>query len=234
MPQHFRLDRLSRFLYLCLMAACAKPAASIAPGAMPSMSAQEAGRWADGTAPTGHQVTRFRWLFNNGEASVGGLGSARVAGPDSMRFDIAGRGGSRGAAAMVIGDRAQWVQPPDVIAQLIPSYPLMWAMFGVMRPPPPGARVRGTQQGGRTALEWVQGADTVRYAWLASGPGTVQAQWQRAGITMGLVETRLDADGAPVSARLTVPSVPARLDLTIVADSSAPPFPPSVWAPPAP
>lgn len=216
------------------MVACAKPAASIAPGALPSMSAQEAVRWADGTAPTGHQVTRFRWLFNNGEASVGGLGSARVAGPDSMRFDIAGPWGIGGAAAMVIGDRAQWVQPPDVIAQLIPSYPLMWAMFGVMRPPPPGARVRGTQQGGRTALEWVQGADTVRYAWLASGPGTVQAQWQRAGITMGLVETRLDADGAPVSARLTVPSVPARLDLTIVADSSAPPFPPSVWAPPAP
>ena len=234
MPQHFRLDRLSRFLYLCLMAACAKPAASIAPRAMPSMSAQEAGRWAEATAPTGHQVTRFRWLFNNGEASVGGLGSARVAGPDSMRFDIAGPWGIGGAAAMVIGDGPGGCSRPTIIAQLIPSYPLMWAMFGVMRPPPPGARVRGTQQGGRTALEWVQGADTVRYAWLASGPGTVQAQWQRAGITMGLVETRLDADGAPVSARLTVPSVPARLDLTIVADSSAPPFPPSVWAPPAP
>ena len=216
------------------MVACSKPAPSIAPGAMPAVSAEEAGRWAETTAPSGHQVTRFRWLFNNGEASVGGMGSARMAGPDSMRFDIAGPWGIGGATAMVVGDRAQWVQPPEIIAQLIPSYPLMWAMFGIMRPPPTGARARGTRQGGKTAREWVQGTDTVRYAWLSSGPGTLRAQWQRAGSTMGLVETRLDADGAPVSARLTVPSVPARLDLTIVADSSAPPFPPSVWAPPAP
>ncbi len=234
MPQHFRLDPLSRFLYLCLLTACAKPDPSIAPRTMPAVSAEEADRWAQETAPTGHRVTRFRWLFNNGEASVGGLGSARLAGPDSMRFDIAGPWGIGGAAAMVVGDEARWVQPPEIIARLIPSYPLMWAMFGVMRPPPAGARARGTLQGGRTALEWVQGADTVRYAWLSTGPGTLQAQWQHAGITMGLVETRLDADGAPVSARLTVPSVPARLDLTIVADSSAPPFPLSVWAPPAP
>ena len=137
------------------------------------------------TAPTGHQVTRFRWLFNNGEASVGGLGSARLAGPDSMRFDIAGPWGIGGAAAMVVGDEARWVQPPDIIARLIPSYPLMWAMFGVMRPPPPGARVRGTQQGGRTALEWVQGADTVRYAWLSFRPG----------YPAGPVAARRDHDG---------------------------------------
>jgi len=205
-----------------------------APDAAPAISAAEARQWAGMTAPTGHQIRRFRWLFNNGQASVGGQGSARTAAPDSMRFDIAGPWGIGGAAAMVVGDAARWVQPPEIIAQLIPSYPLMWAMFGVVRPPPPGARIRGVQAAGGTLLEWTQSGDTVRYHWPNTGAGTLRAQWQRAGVTMGLVETRLDAAGAPVSARLTVPSVPARLDLTIVADSNASAFPPSVWTPPAP
>ena len=139
-----------------------------------------------------------------------------------------------GAAAMVVGDQAQWVRPPDIIARLIPSYPLMWAMFGVIRPPPPGARIRGTRGEGSLLLEWTSGVDTVRYSRRTSSPGTLRAEWQRSGVTMGIVETRLDAVGAPVSSRLTVPSVPARLDLTIVADSLALAFPPSVWTPPAP
>jgi hypothetical protein len=201
---------------------------------MPAVSQSEAGRWAAMTAPEGYRVRRFRWLFNDGQASVGGQGSARIAGPDSLRFDISGPLGIGGAAAMVVGDQARWVQPPDVIARLIPSYPLMWAMFGVIRPPPVGARVRGTQGAGTTHLAWAYGADTVRYSRQTGGAGTLRAEWQRGGVTMGIVETRLDADGAPVSARLTVPTVPARLDLTIVVDSIAPPFPPSVWTPPAP
>lgn len=201
---------------------------------MPAISALEAARWAGVTAPAGHRLRRFRWLFNDGQASVGGQGSARTAGPDSMRFDIAGPWGIGGAAAMVVGDQARWVQPPDIIARLIPSYPLMWAMFGVIRPPPPGARVRGTRGDGSLLLEWASGIDTVRYSRRTASPGTLRAAWQRGGTTMGIVETRLDADGAPVSARLTVPSVPARLDLTIVADSLALAFPPSVWTPPAP
>ncbi len=233
MPQHFRLDHLHRFSYLCLLAACTKAAPVTSPQPLPAVGHAEAARWALATAPTGQQLSRFKWLFNNGQASVGGQGSARIAGPDSMRFDIAGPWGLGGAAAMVVGDEARWVQPPEVIAQLIPSYPLMWAMFGVIRPPPPGARVRGQQDATTTALEWASGIDTVRYSRRTASPGTLRAQWQRAGVTMGIVETRLDARGAPVSARLTVPSVPARLDLTIVADSTAPAFPPSVWTPPA-
>ncbi|HEX5004102.1 MAG TPA: hypothetical protein VFV65_02235 [Gemmatimonadales bacterium] len=231
MPQHFRLDRLRAVSYLCLVAACvSRPPAQPTP-ALPGLAPSEAASWAASTAPIGHRLTRFRWLFNDGQASVGGQGSARVAGPDSLRFDIAGPFGIGGAAAMVVGDEPRWVQPPDIIARLIPSYPLMWAMFGVMRPPPGGARSSGLREGKQVRLGWVRGADTVRYL---REPGALRAEWQRAGTTMGVVETRLDADGRPVSARLTVPSVPARLDLTIVADSVVPAFPPTVWVAPAP
>jgi len=234
MPQHFRLDHLTRVPYLLLVAACASPTPISAPEQLPAVGPLEAAQWAAVTAPDGHRVRRFRWLFNDGQASVGGQGSARTAGPDSMRFDIAGPWGIGGAAAMVVGDQARWVQPPDIIARLIPSYPLMWAMFGVIRPPPPGARIRGTHGEGGLLLEWASGVDTVRYSRRTASPGTLRAEWQRSGVTMGTVETRLDADGAPVSSRLTVPSVPARLDLTIVADSIALAFAPSVWTPPAP
>ena len=231
MPQRFRLDRLNPIPYLCLLAACVGGQPGQPAPALPPVAAADAAGWAAATVPAGLRVTRFRWLFKDGQASVGGHGSARVAGPDSLRFDIAGPFGIGGAAAMVVGNQAIWVQPPDIIARLIPSYPLMWAMFGVMRPAPPGARSRGLREGGRIRLEWVQGADTVRYL---LEPAELRAEWQRAGTTMGVVETRLDAGGRPVSARLTVPSAPARLDLTIVADSVVSAFPPGVWVAPGP
>jgi hypothetical protein len=234
MPQHFGLDRLNWIPYLCLTAACAGPPAPPAPATLPRVTASEANGWAAQTAPNGHRLIRFRWLFNDGQASVGGQGTARFAGPDSLRFDIAGPFGIGGAAAVVVGEDARWVQPPDIIARLIPSYPLMWAMFGVMRPPPAGAHIRGSRDAVITSLEWIKGADTVRYRHRNTGAGIFSAEWHLAGVTMGVVETRLNADGAPVSARLTVPSVPARLDLTIVADSTPGAFPAALWTPPAP
>lgn len=234
MPQRFGLDHLGAISYLGLVAACAAPASSSpVPEALPSISRSVAAEWAGNTVPEGHRLLRFRWLFNDGQASVGGMGTARIAGPDSLRFDIAGPLGIGNAAAVVVGDAPRWVAPPDIIARLIPSYPLMWALFGVMRPPPPGASVRGTSAAAGTTLEWVQGGDTIRYLRRSAGGGSLDATWQRAGIVMGVVETRLDARGAPVSARLTVPSVPARLDLTIVADSAAAAFPAATWAPPS-
>jgi hypothetical protein len=231
MPQHFRLDRFVWIPYLAVsLGACGHPAPVPAPTVWAPVTPLEATQWAEATSPTGHRLMRFRWLFNDGQASVGGPGSARFAGPDSLRFDIAGPFGIGNAAAAVAGDRALWVEPPDIIARLIPSYPLMWAMFGVMRPPPPGASVRGFREGGTTSLQAVTGTDSLEYR-LSAGPShTLRAEWRRAGTVMGVVETRLNPDGSPVSARLTVPSVPARLDITIVADSAIPAFPASVWA----
>ena len=235
MPQRFRLDRFVRFPYLAVAAlACGKPAVAPTPSAMAPVASIEAARWAAPTAPVRHRVARFRWLFNDGQASVGGAGSARFAGPDSLRFDIAGPFGIGNAAAAVVGERALWVRPPDIIARLIPSYPLMWAMFGVMRPPPLGAAVRGFRADGVTAYESVTGADTLAYRLTTTPSHALRAEWRRAGVVMGLVETRLNPDGSPESARLTVPSVPARLDITIVADSSTSAFPAAIWTPAAP
>ena len=91
--------------------------------------------WVAATLPPEQRLHRFKWLFQDERASAGGRGSARIAPPDSLRFDVAGPFGAGAASAVVIGDQPLWTEPPDAIAKLVPNYPLLWAMFGVARPP---------------------------------------------------------------------------------------------------
>ena len=51
---------------------------------------------------------------------------------------------------------------------------------------------------------------------------------RRAGELLGRAETTLDSTGAPLTARLTVPSAPARLDLTFLSTAQAD-FAPEIW-----
>ena len=53
---------------------------------------------------------------------------------------------------------------------------------------------------------------------------------RRGGELVGRAEATLDTAGAPVRARLTVPSVPARLDLTFLSTTRAN-FAADIWAP---
>jgi hypothetical protein len=51
---------------------------------------------------------------------------------------------------------------------------------------------------------------------------------RRGGELVGRAETTLDSAGAPLTARLTVPSAPARLDITFLSTSRAE-FAPEIW-----
>ena len=51
---------------------------------------------------------------------------------------------------------------------------------------------------------------------------------RRAGEIIGRAEAMLDSTGAPLTARLLVPSVPARLDLTFLSTKPAQ-FAPEIW-----
>jgi hypothetical protein len=53
-------------------------------------------------------------------------------------------------------------------------------------------------------------------------------QVRRGGEIVGRAEATLDSTGAPLTARLTVPSVPARLDLTFLSTAQAT-FAPDIW-----
>ena len=155
----------------------------------------------------------------------------RIAPPDSLRFDVMGPFGANPTAAVVVGNRAEWVQPEDAVEQMIPNYPLLWAMFGVVRRPEPDAVVAGFQDQESTVWRYVRGVDTLEYARVERGDPKLMAVVRRAGEVIGLVETSLSRDGVPLKARLFVPSVPARLDIEFLSSSSTAAYPPETWRP---
>ena len=230
MPQHFHVDRRGVATYLALsLLACAPPRpAVVIPETATVVDRSQVGRWVSESTPVGHQVIRFRWQLQDDRGAAGGRGTARVAAPDSVRLDVAGPLGSGRGAAVVVGDSAQWPDPPDIIERLVPSYPLMWAMFGVERLPPGGATLRGAADSSETAWQWASGADTISYV-RHRAPERLLAESRQGGKVVGFVDTEFGPDGRPTRSRLTVPSVPARLTLTFTASASSEPFPPDLW-----
>lgn len=211
------------------------PGCRVAPGVVVPEPAGPATRdqviaWVEPTVPTAPKLMRFKWLFRDDNSSAGGRGSARIAPPDSLRFDVSGPFGSNPSAAAVVGDSALWVQPEDAIEKLVPNYPLMWALLGVARMPADGATLRGSTEGDRIVWEYANGADTIAYA-RSTGTGRLLAEVREAGKLIGRVETTVGTDGDPKTARLTVPSAPARLDITFLSTNRADSFDADVWRP---
>src|SRR5215207_4827517 len=148
MPQRLLVDRRVLLAYLALaLAGCRSAPGSLVPVAAAPVSGAQVAEWVGATVPPEHRLHRFKWLFQDERSSAGGRGSARIAPPDSMRFDVAGPFGSGAASAAVVGDRPLWTEPPDAIEKMVPNYPLMWAMFGVARLPEDGATLRGLAEG---------------------------------------------------------------------------------------
>src|SRR3954447_3926554 len=148
MPQRVRLDRQVLLAYLGLAGwACRTQPGPLLPLSATPVSRAQVLAWVDSTRTHDQRLYRFKWLFRDERASAGGGGSARIAPPDSLRFDVAGPFGSGAASAVVVGERAVWTQPPDAIAKMVPNYPLMWAMFGVARMPQSGVLLRGVTDG---------------------------------------------------------------------------------------
>jgi hypothetical protein len=231
MVQCFRIDRPVLLVYLGGVAAgCRSAPAPVIPAAAQPVSEAEVAAWVAATIPAHHQLYRFKWLFRDERGSAGGRGSVRVAPPDSLRFDVAGPFGGGAASAVVIGDEPLWTEPADAISRLVPNYPLMWAMFGIARMPPPDAELRGLDEGSTQAWQYARSGDTVEYARTAGDPGQLIAEVRQAGKLIGRVETTLAPDQSPLKARLTVPSAPAQLDLTILS-TARDSFAPGIWLP---
>ena len=128
----------------------------------------------------------------------------------------------------MVGEHPLWTEPPDAIRKMVPNYPLMWGMFGVARPPADGADLRGLAEGSVTAWRYAEAGDTVEYVRTAGRPTRMVTVVRRAGELVGRAEATLDSAGTPLTARLTVPSVPARLDITFLSTTQAD-FAPEIW-----
>jgi len=231
MRQYVGLDRPILLAYLGWVgAACRATPGPVVPEGLGPVSQEQVAAWVVPSIPAESRLHRFKWLFQDERASAGGRGSVRIVPPDSLRFDVAGPFGSGASSAVVIGERAVWTQPPDAIAKLVPNYPLMWAMFGVARMPAEGAELQGLSRDSVTAWQYAGSSDTIVYARMAGNPVRFTAEVRQAGELIGRAETTLTPDGVPLKARLTVPSAPARLDLTFLSTTRAS-FAPDIWLP---
>jgi hypothetical protein len=231
MVQCFRIDRPVLLVYLGGIAAgCRSAPGPVVPAGAQPVSEAEVSAWVRPTVPAHHQLYRFKWLLRDERGSAGGRGSVRVAPPDSLRLDVAGPFGGGVASAVVVGEHPRWTDPPDAISRLVPNYPLMWAMFGIVRMPPGGVELRGLANGSTQAWQYAGSTDTVEYARTLGDPGRLIAEVRQAGTLIGRVETTLAPDETPLKARLTVPSAPAQLDLTFLS-TARDSFAPDIWLP---
>lgn len=234
MLQRFRLDPRWGLVYLGLgLAGCGGARPSLLPAGLATVEAAQVGEWVSATVPTGSARHRFRWLYQDEKSSKGGRGSANLAPPDSLRFDFAGSLGLGKGAAFVVGDSAQWVVPARSVEELVPSVPLLWALFGIARAPGAGATLSGLVQENRVAWRYAAGPDTVDYLRVTGEVITLHAEMRRAGKVVGRSRMSRKPDGTPLTAFLSVPSVPAKLEITFYETSPSPGFPPQTWRAPA-
>ena len=233
MAQRLRLDRPVSAIYLALVfAGGCKPALQpVVPVTAVEVSTDSVAAWTAATAPAGRILHRFKWLYRDERSSVGGRGSARVAAPDSLRFDVAGPLGANPAAAMVVGDSAIWIDAPESIKDIVPSYPLLWAGFGIVQPMRGATILWAGQVGEVAAWRLVAGADTVEYALTRGAKRRLQAEVRQGGRILARMDAQFTADGRPASARLSIPSRPSQLDLTFTLSDPSARFPANVWSP---
>ena len=230
--------RLSGLTLLGALFAVACGRGGLAPMPLPTGLAPadpaEAARWADSTRPAEYREIRFRWKFQDEYGSPAGRGRARIAPPDSLRFDVTGPLGAGHTQAFVVGDSAIWAEPEDQVQKLVPNYPLFWAMLGVARAPAAGSSVRRFSDSSVTAWQFTLGQDTVEYVREHGGPRRLIAEVRQAGKRLGRVETKIGPTGLPESSRLTIVNPAARLDLTVYQNAKAAPFAPDIWSRPPP
>lgn len=203
----------------------------VVPRPVEPVAADQVRAWVEPTVPTGNRVHRIKWNYKDKRSSVGGRGSIRVAAPDSVRIDVAGPLGAGRSAALVVGDSALWADPRDLLDKFVPSYPLMWALFGVARMPAADAELGALLDGDLTVWQYVTGADTLQYVRVAGPEPRFLAEARRAGLVVGRTEFRVGPDGAPASAKLFVPNGSGRLEITFVSSTAPDSFPPDTWRP---
>jgi hypothetical protein len=187
--------------------------------------------------PRGPTLIRFRWRYQDGRVKYAGRGTARIAPPDSLRFDYAGPLGLGSGAAVIIGDSVLWADPAANFRSLVPAIPMLWAAFAMVRPPADDAHVFGVQlvdslsQQRRVVWRFAQPEDTLDYLVTDSaGHGSMlQAEWRRRGEMVARSRSQLDALAHPASARVDFPEASARFELTVVAVDTAAVIPPALW-----
>jgi hypothetical protein len=208
-----------------LLAACPphRPPPLI-PVALAPASRDSAITWSRTTLPRGPTLIRFRWRYQDERVKYAGRGTARVAPPDSLRFDYAGPFGLGSGAAVVIGDSIAWADPEQNFRSLVPAIPMLWAALRMVPPPDAHAAVFAAvdSSGATRRVIWRFAAAEDTLDFVASD-GVLEAEWRQRGTV--LARSRAQRTGA----RVDFPEESARFELTVGTVDSAAVIPPALW-----
>jgi hypothetical protein len=202
----------------------------LVPVALAPANRDSAVAWTRATLPRASLVIRFRWRYQDARIRYAGRGSARIAPPDSMRFDYAGPLGFGAGAAVVIGDGVAWADPAANFRSLVPAIPMLWASLGMVQAPAADALVFSLAEPQRAIWRFAgSDGDTLDVVATLTPERVLEAEWRREGKVVARSRTRLDPQARPISARIDFPEAPARFELTVVAMDTAVVFPPALW-----
>jgi hypothetical protein len=179
--------------------------------------------------PARGRAIRFRFLFQDKKRKVSGRGTARVAPPDSLRFDYVGPFGMGSGAAVVVGDSTVWADPEANFRSLVPGVRMLWAALGIVRPPGADAQVESGSVTAGATWRFVSGGDTLDYVVTDGVPRILEGEWRREGKVLARSRTEFDDRALPALARVDFPEAPARFELTVVAVDTAATIAPALW-----
>ena len=234
------LARALSYIAACaLLTACPGPRklSPLVPIALVPVSRDSATAWTRTTLPRMPTLIRFRWRYQDARVKYAGRGTARIAPPDSMRFDYVAMLGFGSGAAVLIGDSVLWADPADNFRSLVPAVPMLWAAFAMVRPPAGDAEALSAQLADslsprrRVIWRFAQPGDTLEYVVTDSAGrrSIVEAEWRRRVERVARSRTQLDSLGRPVSARIDFPEAGARFELTVGSIDTAAVIAPAVW-----
>lgn len=197
--------------------------------ALAPASRDSAVAWSRSTLPRAPALIRFRWRYEDEKVKYAGRGTARIAPPDSMRFDYAGPFGLGNGAAMIIGDSVAWADPEENFRSLVPAIPMLWAALGMVQPPADDAEVFTLGDTGRVVWRFARREDTLDYVATYGARSVLEAEWRRGGKVVARSRSQFDAQARPASARVDFPEGSARFELTVGIVDTAAVIPPALW-----
>ena len=178
------------------------------------------------TAPVAPALLTIHWRYDDGDTPVSGRGAVRFAPPDSLRLDVGVP--VVGRATLVLAGDSAWSKPGALVRQVLPNRSLVWAMFGVVRPPDSVASVERSEAPDHRAWRVTDGDGVVTTLELR-GDTLLGASAARGERPIGRLALSRDSTGAVVRAETVDLEHSIRFVMDVDRRETGGTFPSDIW-----